>query len=133
MKKISTLFKKNPENLGLVIDEIDPQNMWVLERDVVATQKFDGTACAIFNGELYKRYDAKKGKVAPWGQSLAKNLMKLQAITHIGLSVTEINQRINTSLRDLMACLHGKEYTEPMSYVDLRLMATQSNYQPTCY
>lgn len=67
MKKISTLFKKNPDNLGLVIDEIDPKNTWVSERDVVATQKFDGTACAIINGELYKRYDAKKGKVAPEG------------------------------------------------------------------
>lgn len=67
MKKISTLFKKNPDNLGLVIDEIDPQNTWVTERDVIATQKFDGTACAIFNGELYKRYDAKRGKVAPEG------------------------------------------------------------------
>ena len=61
MKKISTLFKKNPENLGRVIDEINPENEWALTEGV-ATRKFDGTAAAIINGELYKRYDVKKGK-----------------------------------------------------------------------
>ena len=61
MKKITTLFKKNPENLGRVIDEIDPKNEWVLKSGV-PTRKFDGTACAIKNGELYKRYDAKINK-----------------------------------------------------------------------
>lgn len=67
MKKISTLFKKNPENLGLVINEVDPENQWVIDGEGIATRKFDGTACAIINGELYKRYDAKNGKPAPVG------------------------------------------------------------------
>lgn len=67
MKKISTLFKKDPKNLGLVINEVDPQNQWVLNGEGIATRKFDGSACAIINGELYKRYDAKKGKKAPFG------------------------------------------------------------------
>lgn len=57
MKKISTLFKKDPTNLGRVINEMDPENAWALE--AVATRKFDGTSSAIINGELYKRYDAK--------------------------------------------------------------------------
>jgi len=67
MKKISTLFKKDPENLGRVIDEINPENEWVFDNGVRATRKFDGTACAIINGELYKRYDVKKGKTVPEG------------------------------------------------------------------
>lgn len=67
MKKISTLFKKNPENLGLVINEIDPENQWVFDGEGVATRKYDGTACAIIKGILYKRYDAKKGKQIPDG------------------------------------------------------------------
>jgi len=66
MKKISTLFKKNPENLGRVINEIDPQNEWAIGQSI-ATQKFDGTAMAIIGGELYKRYDVKKGRSAPEG------------------------------------------------------------------
>ncbi len=57
MKKISTFFKKDPENLGRVINEINPDNAWAV--DAIATRKFDGTSCAIINGELYKRYDAK--------------------------------------------------------------------------
>lgn len=66
MKKISTLFKKNPENLGLVIDEINPDNAWVFDCGV-PTRKFDGEAHAIINGELYKRYDVKKGRSIPDG------------------------------------------------------------------
>lgn len=41
MKKISTLFKKNPENLGLVIDEVNPQNQWVFDGEGIATRKYD--------------------------------------------------------------------------------------------
>ncbi len=65
MKKISTLFKKNPENLGLVINEINPENQWVFDGYGMPTRKFDGTATSIINGELYKRYDVKKGRQVP--------------------------------------------------------------------
>ena len=68
MKKISTLFEKNPDNLALVIDKIDFNNMWVFtDPNVRATRKFDGTACAIIKGRLYKRYDVKvsKGRAVP--------------------------------------------------------------------
>lgn len=64
MKKMSTLFKKNPQNLGRVINEINPENEWVLKFGI-PTRKFDGTSCAIINGELYKRFDLKKGRKLP--------------------------------------------------------------------
>ena len=66
MKKITTLFKKDPTDLGRVINEVDPENNWVYtDSGVKATRKYDGSACAIINGNLYRRYDAKKGKPAP--------------------------------------------------------------------
>ena len=67
MKKISTLFKKDPNNLGRVINKIDPQNQWVFDGMANATRKWDGTACIIIDGEIYKRYDAKHGKLPPDG------------------------------------------------------------------
>lgn len=67
MKKISTLFKKNPQNLGLVINEINPENEWVFSSYCIAMRKFDGTAACIMGGELYKRYDVKKGRHIPPG------------------------------------------------------------------
>lgn len=67
MIKITTLFKKDPNNLALVINEVNPGNEWVLNGEGVATRKFDGTACAMIEGELYKRYDVKKGKSVPVG------------------------------------------------------------------
>ena len=62
MKKISTLYKKNPDDLSKIINEINPENSWVLEGEAIATRKFDGTSTAIINGELYKRYDCKIDK-----------------------------------------------------------------------
>ena len=61
MKKISTLFKKDPKNLGRVINEVNPDNEWAFAYGR-PTRKFDGTSCAIINGELYKRFDAKRTK-----------------------------------------------------------------------
>jgi hypothetical protein len=65
MKKISTLFKKDPNDLSRVINEVNPENEWVLNNEGYPTRKWDGTACAIINSELYKRYDVKKGKAVP--------------------------------------------------------------------
>lgn len=66
MRKISTLFKKDPNDLGKVINEVNPGNEWVFtDEGVKATRKYDGTACAIIGGKLYKRYDVKKGRQAP--------------------------------------------------------------------
>jgi hypothetical protein len=62
MKKINTLYKKDPNDLGRVINEINPENQWVFDGEGIATRKFDGTACAIINKELYKRYDCKINK-----------------------------------------------------------------------
>jgi len=65
MKKISTLFKKDPNDLSKVINEVNPENQWVFEGNSIPTRKLDGTACAIIEGKLYKRYDVKKGKSIP--------------------------------------------------------------------
>lgn len=65
MKKISTLFAKDPKNLARVINKINPENEWVVNGEAIATRKFDGTAVAIIDGELFKRFDAKKGRAIP--------------------------------------------------------------------
>lgn len=65
MKKITTLYKKDPKDLSRVINELDPDNEWVLNNEGIPTRKFDGTATAIIDCELYRRYDVKKGKQVP--------------------------------------------------------------------
>ena len=70
MKKIPTLFERLYDENGKVIsitNVVKPGFEWVLAGEGVATVKVDGSCCAIFNGELYKRYDAKKGKTPPEG------------------------------------------------------------------
>ena len=65
MQKIPTLFLKDLNNLALVTAEPNPLCQWVFDGDGVATRKFDGTAAAIIDGILYKRYDVKKGRQVP--------------------------------------------------------------------
>ena len=69
MKKIPTLFKRIFENNRIVgiTDEVTEGMEWVLNGEGIATVKWDGSCCAIIGGELYKRYDAKKGKKPPEG------------------------------------------------------------------
>ena len=69
MIKIPCLFerdftdKRNP----ILLPTVTPGCEWVMAGEGVATRKYDGTACAVINGELYKRYDAKQGKEPPPG------------------------------------------------------------------
>ena len=62
MKKLKTLFKKDFNNK--ITRKVDPENEWVLTHGI-PTRKFDGTTCAIIDGELYKRFDLKKGRTLP--------------------------------------------------------------------
>ena len=68
MKKIPTLFVREFENHNVIniSDEITPGCEEAF-RNGVATIKIDGACCAIIGGELYKRYDAKRGKKPPEG------------------------------------------------------------------
>lgn len=71
MKKMKTLFLKDKNNIMTEVP--DPNNQWVFNGRGVARVKLDGTACAIINGDLYKRYDCKlhkktgKRKIPPKG------------------------------------------------------------------
>lgn len=69
MKKIPTLFVRefNNHRIVKVLPKITEGMEWVFSGEGIATVKYDGACCAIINGHLYKRYDAKAGKKAPDG------------------------------------------------------------------
>jgi hypothetical protein len=64
MQKIPTLFLRNDAD-HRICNEYNPPALWVRDGEGVATIKFDGTACLLRDGILYKRYDAKKGRTPP--------------------------------------------------------------------
>lgn len=69
MRKIPTLFERifeKHKKVG-ILPNITPGMEWVIAGEGVATEKMDGSCCAIIDGIFYKRYDAKKGKVPPEG------------------------------------------------------------------
>ncbi len=63
MKKIPTLFKRDPDNLARVLPEVHPACQWVL----------DGMCCAILGGVFMKRREVKKGKPDPKGFMLSED------------------------------------------------------------
>ncbi len=65
MKKVISLFQRNYEGNRLVRDEVVPGAEWVTAGEGVATRKYDGTSCLVLDGKLFKRYDAKHGKIPP--------------------------------------------------------------------
>ena len=67
MKKIISLFKRDYEKTKKVFNEVTPGAGWVIEGEGKATRKWDGTCCLVKDGELYKRYELRKGKEYPFG------------------------------------------------------------------
>lgn len=68
MKKIPTLFERvfNNHKIVDITDKITPGCEEAFVKGA-ATVKFDGSCCAVINGEFYKRYNCKKGKIPPEG------------------------------------------------------------------
>jgi hypothetical protein len=66
MQKIISLFKRDYKGTRQVYDEIVPGAEWVVAGEGMPTVKIDGTSCLVQNGMLYKRYDAKKGRMPPF-------------------------------------------------------------------
>ena len=65
MKKIPTIFVRNPENMKEVLDRHNPDCEWVFDGEGAATRKYDGTCCKVEDGKLWKRREIKPGKHAP--------------------------------------------------------------------
>ena len=66
MKKIPTLFKRDPGDMSRVLSEVNPDAQWVLEGPALATRKFDGT-CVMLDteGRWWARREVKVGKTPP--------------------------------------------------------------------
>ena len=68
MKKIPTIFKRDPVERRYVLDEVNPSCQWVLDGEGVATRKYNGTCVARLEdiGWVARR-EVKLGKTIPPG------------------------------------------------------------------
>lgn len=69
MKKIPTLFIRDPEDRAHVLDQVTPGCEWVLEGEGIPTRKWDGTCVLIRRDGLtihgFARREVKPGRDAP--------------------------------------------------------------------
>jgi len=65
MKKIPTLFLRDPSDMSRITRTIHRDCGWVLTGEGTATRKYDGT-CVMFNGQSWwSRREVKAGKTSP--------------------------------------------------------------------
>lgn len=63
MRKIPTLFLRDPDDMRRVTDEVHPACRWVLDGEGVATRKYNGWCCMIDgDGRFWKRAEVKKNR-----------------------------------------------------------------------
>lgn len=67
MKKIPTLFTRDPDDMRHVTRHINPAAKWVFDGRARATRKFDGTCVMLENGRWWARREVKPGKPFPPG------------------------------------------------------------------
>lgn len=65
MKKIPTIFIRDFENNGKLLNQKNPECEWVFNGEGIATRKFDGTCVKIECGKYFKRREVKKNKTPP--------------------------------------------------------------------
>ncbi len=62
MKKMPTIFIRNPEKMSELLNEPHPDCGWVFNGEGVGTKKYDGTCCMVRDGTLFKRRELKRGQ-----------------------------------------------------------------------
>lgn len=68
VKKVPSIFERDWQgNKNLVMAVVVKGCEWVLDGEGIATRKYDGTPALVRGGLLFKRYDAKHGKLPPAG------------------------------------------------------------------
>jgi len=66
MRKIPTLFLRDPDDMRRVLREVNPAAAWVLDGEARATRKFDGTCVMLDSDERWwARREVKPAKTSP--------------------------------------------------------------------
>jgi len=65
MRKIPTLFRRDPDDMRRVLPEVHPDCQWVLDGEGIATRKYDGTCVMLDEAGWWARREVKPDKTPP--------------------------------------------------------------------
>lgn len=82
MKKMFCVFETE-HNPFRATPRMRQSSMWVLNKEGVATRKWDGTCCRFFDGKMWARFEYKEGrtKEIPLGAVLCEGSKEVEEIT----------------------------------------------------
>lgn len=67
MRKIPTLFVRDPDDMRHLTREVHPDCQWVIDGEGVPTRKYDGTAVMFDGTDWWTRREVRADKVPPHG------------------------------------------------------------------
>lgn len=116
MRKMPCLFERDftDKRRPVLLRAVTLGCEWVLNGEGIASIKRDGTACAVIDGALYARFDAKRGKTPPPGAIPCDpepdpvtghwpHWVLVREITDLSAQLTDADERIGRMCRALTA------------------------------
>ncbi len=67
MRKIPTLFQRDPDDRKHVLPQVNPDAEWVINGEGIATRKYDGTCVKLDGERWWARREVKAAKPPPHG------------------------------------------------------------------
>jgi hypothetical protein len=67
VRKVPTVFKRDPEDMRKLLPEVNDGCQWVLDGEGTPTRKLDGTCCMFDGSHWWARREVKPGKQFPAG------------------------------------------------------------------
>lgn len=65
MRKIPTLYRRDPDDMRRVTREVHPDCKWVLDGEGTPSRKYDGTCVMYDGGRWWARREVKPGRATP--------------------------------------------------------------------
>lgn len=120
MKKIPTIFKRNPDNMRELLPDQNPDCLWVFSGECTATRKYDGTCCKISDKGYWKRREVKAGKNEPDDFILEQEDMNTSK--RVGWVPVDFNDKANR--------YHIEAYDEELPYGTYELLGPKIQGNP---
>jgi len=133
MKKIPTIFERDPEWPSRLLHAANPECGWVFKGQGVPRRKYDGTSCYVGNGQLYRRREVGLRTILPRGTIIVDyGEVKETVIVWWPVDPSDPQDRWHCEAFDRGPSTESLSAKEPMSWLARRSMEILKTSLVTC-